>query len=467
MSRKCPACSKINPQDAFFCYFDGRLLSNENHQGPMNVGSLPFPTPFFFPDGQTCVNFNQLALACDNRWDEARALLGEGVWSTFFRGMGRLDLAAAAKQGAAEPDLDRGLSLMLEKLPADPDTLRPPKLAVESREENLGHLSPGIDLKFDIVILNEGMFLLRGVILSNSEWLVFGDHGAPAERMFQTRNTCSIGVRVLGGKLRAGLKPLLGEFVIDSNGGTLTVPVRAEVPIRPFPRGVNANDSLAGSSSPREVARKAKEFPNEAAILFAEGAVKAWYASNGWTYPIEGSEGSGKGAVQQFFEALGLTKAPPLEISTTSLKLRGKIGERLTKTVTVRTEESKPVYAAAWSNQDWVNLRPVKYLGNKVEIPIEITVPAKSGQTAEARVTIRGNGKQQFVVEVSVTIEKEIVPIMSKPAGARRDERAAHGEEERAGWAVPLWAWFGCGFVVAGFFVVLAMVVALVVRNLW
>ena len=32
--------------------------------------------------------------------------------------------------------------------------------------------------------------------------------------------------------------------------------------------------------------------------------MKAWYASNGWTYPIQGSHGSGRGAVQQFFERL-------------------------------------------------------------------------------------------------------------------------------------------------------------------
>jgi hypothetical protein len=216
-------------------------------------------------------------------------------------------------------------------------------------------------------------------------------------------------LRVLGSKLRAGLKPLVGEIVVETNGGAMTVPVRADVPIRPFPKGVYANDSLCGAKSPRDIARKAKEQPNDAAVLFADGAVKAWYASNGWSYPIEGSEGSGKGAVQQFFEALGLTKPPRLEINTSFITLKGKIGERLSRRVKIGTDEAKPVYAQAWSNQDWVKFGPIKYLGNKVEIPVEITVPAYPGETVTAQVTIQGNGKQQFFVPVNVAVDTQRV----------------------------------------------------------
>src|ERR1019366_8622018 len=100
-----------------------------------------------------------------------------------------------------------------------------------------------------------------------------------------TRSVGTIPVRVVGSKLRAGSKRLHGEIVVDTNGGTITVPVWADVPIRPFPKGVYANDVLAGARSPREIAVKAKEHPDEAALLFAQSAVKTWYESNGWTYP--------------------------------------------------------------------------------------------------------------------------------------------------------------------------------------
>jgi hypothetical protein len=405
MASQCPACLKTNPADAHYCYYDGRPLSKERQDGPLHVGALPFPMAFYFADGQACTNFNQLALACDERWEEAKGLLAQGFWPTFFAGIGRHDLAALAKRAVEEPDRDLGLSQLLEKFPADPEALRPPNLTLGSMEENLGVLSPGTDRTFELTILNRGMLVLRGMVLSNSDWLVFGDRTGPSQKMFQTRSICTIKVRVLGHKLRAGSKPLQGEIVVDTNGGMRTLLVRADVPIVPFPKGGHANDALAGAKSPHEIALRAKQFSNEAAILFEQGAVKAWYASNGWIYPIEGSEGSGKGAVQQFFEALGLTKPPRLAIDSNYLRFKGRIGERLSARATLSTEEAKPVYAHAWSNQDWVTFGPIKYLGNKVRIQVEVVVPALPGQTVLAEVIIQGNGKQQFVVPLSVTVE--------------------------------------------------------------
>jgi hypothetical protein len=443
MPTQCPACSTVNPEDAFYCYYDGRALSTERAQGPLQVGSLPFPTAFYFPDGQTCANFNQLALACNNRWEEARTLLADGIWPTFFNGIGRLDLAAAARQAANESDRDRGLSDLLQKLPADLDCLRPPKLALESTEENLGQLRPGADRKFALEIVNQGMLLLHGTISANCDWLALGDRTGPQAKLFQTRNFYTIAVYVLGGKLRAGLMPLAAEIVIETNGGTLTVPVRAEVPILPFPKGKYANDVLAGACSPREIALKAKEHPQEAALLFEQAAVKVWYASNGWVYPIEGTQGSGKGAVQQFFEALGLTKPPRLEISPQTLAFGARVGERLTKLVTIRTDEAKPVYAQASSNQDWARIGPIKYRGNMVTVPLEIVVPPRPGEIARAQVTIQGNGKQQFVVPVNVAIDNASgTPETGAPS---RTKRAV--QPTPMSW--PRWmAWFVGGFLV-------------------
>lgn len=427
---RCPVCSRINPAEAYFCFFDGKPLFKDLQPMALPVGRLPFPAPFCFSDGQPCTNFNQLALACNNRWEEAREILAEAIWPTFFAAMGRLDLAAAARQAAKEPDRDRGLCQLLEKLPADPDFLRPPKLGLGSPEADLGQLVPGADHTFDLVILNQGMLLLHGVAASNSDWLVFGDHVEPlpaeigpikarpcdrlehgeragqAQKMFQTRNGCTIPVLVLGSKLRAGLMPMLGEIVIDTNGGANTLPVRAAIPIRAFPKGRYANDLLAGVTSPRELALKAREFPREVGTLFEQGAVKAWYASNGWTYPIEGFDTMGMATVQLFFETLGLTKPPHLEIDPNPLKFRGKIGERLSKRLTIRTKEAKAVYAQASANQDWVTLGPIKYLGAKAKIPVEVQVPASSEETVQAQVTVLGNGNQRFVVQVIVAVHR-------------------------------------------------------------
>jgi hypothetical protein len=430
-ARRCPGCSRINPPDAYYCHFDGKPLFRDLEQTPLHIGTLPFPMPFCFSNGQACTNFNQLALSCNNLWLEARELMTDGIWATFFSSMGRLDLAAAARQAAKEPDPDRGLTQLLERFPADSDFLRPPKLGVGCTGVNLGELMPGTDYTFDLAIQNQGMLLLHGTVSSNFDWLAFGDPieplpaeqeaprvracgssvvshsaGRRTEKMFQTRHGCVIPVVVLGSKLRAGRKPLRGEIIVDTNGGTITVPLRADIPIRPFPRDVRGNDVLAGVCSPRELALKARESPKRAGVLFEQGAVKAWYASNGWTYPIDGADGSGTGAVQQFFEALGLTKPPRLEIDTSFLMFKGTIGESLQTRVMLRTQDAKPVYAQAWSNQPWVKPGPVRYMGAKVQIPVEIIVPDNIEEVAQAQLTIQGNGKQRFVVPVTVSVKR-------------------------------------------------------------
>jgi hypothetical protein len=418
MPNTCPACSRLNPAGAVYCHYDGRNLTGSPQTGALNVGTMAFAMPFCFADGRSCANFNQLALACDERWEESKSLLAEGTWSSFFSAIGRLDLANVAKEAAKEPDRDVGLSRLLEKFPVDAQTLRPPKLAVPSKGEDLGTLAPGTNKKFELMISNQGMLVLRGMIFADCDWLAFGTPNGGNQKIFQTRGVFTIPVHVLGNKLRAGLKPLQTEIVIDTNGGTITVPVKVVVPTKPFPKGRYANDSLAGARTPRELAVKAKEAPAEAGVLFEQGAVKSWYTENGWTYPVEGTIGSGKAAVQQFFEALGLTKPPVVELQTESITVSGAPGEKIIKKIVIGTKETKPVYAQGASNQPWVQVGAVKFKGTSVTLPVEITVPSKSGPRAEASIHIHANGRKQFSVPVSVTISSAPVEEESQEESA-------------------------------------------------
>jgi hypothetical protein len=405
MPIQCPTCSRVNPANASYCYYDGRGLHEAALNGPLGLGTRPFPLPFSFSDGHGCSNYNQLVLACDRRWNEARTYLVNGTWKSFFGAIGRADLAILAALSANQGDPDIGLCHLLERLPADAEALRPPKLALTSNVEDLGTLEPGKDYKLDVVIENQGMLVLRGSIVTECDWLAFGDHqGSTSTKLFQTRDTYGLSVRVVGSKLRAGKKPLEGQIVIDTNGGLQTVTVRATVPVRPFPRGQAGNDVLAGSASPREIAVRAKKHPRAAAVLFEQGAVKAWYESNGWTYPIRGTQAKGKCALQQFFEALGLTTPPHLEISTERIVCQGEVGKRLMKKVIVRTSESKFVHAEAHSNQDWVKVLSAIPQGNSTTLPLRIEIPPRPGETLDATVTFLGNGQQRFVVPVTLTV---------------------------------------------------------------
>jgi hypothetical protein len=410
MGTVCPRCSRRNPAEASFCYFDGVGLAGA--RGPLHVGSVAFPRPFVFPNGEACASFDQLVMGCQRNWALARDLLRGGQLEPFLAGIGRLDLAQAARLAGRAPDPDRALDELLGKLPSE--VLQPARLQAEPSTVNLGRVTPGKDTQFDLVLANQGMRLLFGAVACDCDWLALGD--GRGQKVFQTQAEVTIPVRVLGNKLRAGAKPYEGRLCIDSNGGTTTVTVRAEAPVRPFPSGV-----LAGAVAPRDIAVKAKAHPQEAALLFEQGAVEQWYKDNGWDYPVQGPAGSGLGAVQQFFEALGLVKPPKVTISGAAVTLQGAAGQRLEHRLKVRTEEKRPVFAHGWSDQPWLSVGPPQFQGPLVELSLETTVPPRPGERLEARVTVRANGNQRFVVPVTLAVADEPLPVLevleSVPAG--------------------------------------------------
>ncbi len=284
-----------------YCYYDGFVLGGSARNG-VTVAVRAFSHPFVFPNGRQCRDFHELALACQEDWATARDLLHKGYLKNFFSGLGRADLALAAAEAARFPDPDRGLDQLLAKLPTE--ALDEPRLRVQTLEINLGVLSAGQPREFPLHLENQGMRLVYGTITCvEGDWLALGDNAN--QKHFQFLHEWSVPIRVRSDKLRANKKPLEAHLEIESNGGSFIVDVRAQVPIQPFPSGV-----LAGAHSPRQVAEKARAHTKEAAALFESGAVAQWYRSNGWTYPVQGPSASGLGAVQQFFEALGLT-APP------------------------------------------------------------------------------------------------------------------------------------------------------------
>jgi hypothetical protein len=396
MAQTCSKCSRINPADAAFCYYDGNMLAG-HARAALSAGKQPFHGQFTFPSGRGCRNYDELAIACQNEWDAAKELLQQGYLESFLGGLGRSDLALAAREAARFPDRDRGLDQFLGKLPSD--ALTPPKLRLDPQEINLGVVPIGQDQHFDLNLDNQGMRLLYGAVSSDGcPWLTVGDGAGAPEKLFQFGDHATIPVHVHGLRLRAGNKPLEGRLVVESNGGNFAVTIRLEVPVKPFPDGV-----LAGAKTPRQVAEKAKAHPKEAALLFEKGAVARWYVDNGWTYPVQGPAASGLGAVQQFFEALGLTPPPRVEISARAVTLSGSPGDTIKYTLTVSTAEKRPVYAHGSSDQTWLEVGRPKLNGRTAHIPLVVpTVPNKA--TLTAKVTVVSNGNQRFVVPVTLNV---------------------------------------------------------------
>ncbi len=419
MAQTCTKCSRVNPPEAAYCYFDGCVLPGHGANGaPVSAGSKPFPSPFVFPNGKACRNFDELALACQQNWSAARDLLKQGYLETFFGSLGRSDLSLAAREAGRYPDRDRGLDQLLAKLPSH--VLPAPRVRVEPMEVNLGVVPLGQDRKFDLHLENQGMRLVYGSVTCDDgcDWLELGEQGGAPQKLFQFGGEQSVAVRVRGKRLRAGNKPLEGRLLVESNGGNVSVLVRAEVPVKPFPNG-----ALAGAKSPRQVAEKAKARPKEASALFESGAVARWYKENGWSYPVQGPSASGLGAVQQFFEALGLTPPPKVEISEKAVYLQGNPGALLRHSLEVRTQERRPVYAHGVSSAPWLEVGRPRLNGRTATIPLAVpSVPAKVGQVLSAKVTVTANGNQRFVVPVTLTVGGSVVVGSPLPVAAFASE---------------------------------------------
>jgi hypothetical protein len=398
MIPRCRKCGRANPPDAVYCFADGTPLDGQAGAS-RPAGARPFAHALVLASGRRCRTFDELALACHDDWSAGLDLLRQGYLEAFLVGVGRADLAAAARAAARFPDPDRGLDQFLAGLPTT--VLQPPRLYVEPREINLGTLAAGAARRFTLHLHNQGMRLLHGTVACDeTPWLALGDLPGVAEKHFCFRDELVLPVQVLGQRLRASSQPLEGRLAVSSSGSKITVTVRASMPVTPFPSGV-----LAGAISPRQLAKQAKAAPRQAAVLFEHGSVAAWYRDNGWTYPIPGPPATGLGAVQQFFEALGLTEPPKVTISTEAVSFIGNPGDRLDYTLEVRAAERRPVYAHAVSDRPWLEVRPVRLHGQVATVPLRVPeVPDAPGQTLLARVTVTANSGQRFVVAVGMAV---------------------------------------------------------------
>ncbi|HZZ78245.1 MAG TPA: hypothetical protein VFE62_06985 [Gemmataceae bacterium] len=396
MSLVCAQCSRVNPSDAAYCYFDGAALAGRAG-GPINAGSAPFPNQFVFPNGLACRNFDQLATACQQHWSAAIDLLKQGYLGSFFGGMGRIDLAAAAQEAAKFPDLDRGLDQLLSKIPSQ--AVQPPKLQAEPSVINLGVIKVGENRTSELHLTNLGMRLLYGTVTSDCKWLTIGEGAGHAEKMVQFGSEAIVPIQVRGQHLRAGTKPLEGHLTIDSNGGTVTVTFKADVPIVAYEGGL-----FAGAVTPRQVAEKAKAKPKDAAPYFEKGDVAAWYAANGWAYPVQGPIMSGMGSIQQFFEALGVAKAPKVSFSPKSLDLSGAVGKTVETAIEVSTAEKKVVYGWATCDKTWLEVGKTKLGGKTASIPITINIPKPCPPTLETTLNVVGNGNQKVAIPLKVAV---------------------------------------------------------------
>ena len=121
MAQTCTKCSRVNPADAAYCYYDGSSSQRAGRRrrpgDRVRVAAVSEPVRLSRRPA-VCRNFDQLAMACQQNWSAALDLLKQGYLEKFLAGLGRADLAMAAREAARFPDHDRGLDQFLAKLPS-------------------------------------------------------------------------------------------------------------------------------------------------------------------------------------------------------------------------------------------------------------------------------------------------------------------------------------------------------------
>jgi hypothetical protein len=391
----CPRCQRSNPDIAQFCHFDGIALRGGTAQA---AGALA--QEFVFPSGKRCRTYDELAAACQDDWAGARDLLRKGAFVQYFSSVGRMDLARAAQEGMAQADPDVGLSNLVSSLPLS--NTQGPRLDLNPRRLALGTVLAGETRQVPLTVSNQGQGMLQGTltVAEGGEWLRI--HGsANGQCSLKTPREQQVLLNIDTRGLAAG-QTYGARLTVITNGGAVEVPARLDLAAHAF-----ARQPFQGVRSPRELAERMRSQPKAAVPLLESGEIGRWFETNGWNYPVRGTPAKGVAGVQQFFENLGLSKPPSVQLSQTESFHRCKYPDGDRGQITLLTGSKKWVYANVESDAPWLRvLTPAVSGPQQAQIGYEIDVrQAPSSGTAEGTLTVYANGGQRLVLRVKLQVE--------------------------------------------------------------
>ena len=153
--------------------------------------------------------------------------------------------------------------------------------------------------------------------------------------------------------------------------------------------------------------------PKAAVPPLESGEICRWFESNGWNYPIRGVPAKGIAGVQQFFESMGLSRPPTVQLSQTELFCACKAGDSVRGVITLSTPAKKWVYANVESDAAWLKvLTPAVSGPQQAQIGYEIDArSAPAGQIVKAHLNFVANGGQKLTLRVLAQVEVQKVPV--------------------------------------------------------
>jgi len=111
MPTLCRICSRTNPAEAVLLSLSTELSCRAQQRlGPDRCRpERPLPRPFHFPTGEVCQNYRPSSPSTVKRIGKRPGSCSRtACWTAFLGGLGRGDLVAVATQAAAQSDPDRG-----------------------------------------------------------------------------------------------------------------------------------------------------------------------------------------------------------------------------------------------------------------------------------------------------------------------------------------------------------------------
>ena len=392
----CPRCRRANPAEAAYCYFDGgNLVSHQEGQ--------KLPSDFLFPSGRRARTLEDLANACQDEWATARDFLQYGALHAFFVSIGRHDLARVAHEGSQGTNPDIELTRFLDSLPVTRSNV--PKLDLQPRRFFLGRIPTDGGRELELVLSNPGKGTLQGTVSvsEGADWLTLVGNGAVqvvAGR--EQRLKLKLDVR----KLQAS-QNYAGQLRVVTSGGIVEVPVRFELVARPF-----AKPPFQGVRTPRELAEKMRAQPKQAGPLLESGDIERWFAGNNWPFPVTGPIAKGISGVQQFFEAMGLSKPPKLMLSQREVRYTAQYPDPVRFQVVLSTSSKKWVYADVRSDRDWLKVLTPKVIGPQSANILLEADPMRMTKypPPDATVSVQGNGGQNLRLKVALDVEGGPLP---------------------------------------------------------
>jgi len=350
---------------------------------------------FIFPSGRRCATFDDLAQGCQDEWDAARQLLRQGTFTQFFTQNGRADLVKAVQEAQAQEDADIALIRFVNALPVS----RPqaPRLDINPRRFLLGNLLAGENRQLHILLTNQGQGQLQGTlkVTEGGQWLKIDgarDGQCPLRIARDQKLLLQVDTRGMAAAQTYG-----GKLTVITSGGVVEVPVRMDLVAQPFPRA-----PFQGARTPRDMAERMRSQPKAAVPLLENGEIARWFAGNGWNFPVRGPLARGVAGIQQFFEAMGLSKPPHVQINQPEVRFACTYPETLRFQLNLHTSSRKWVYASVESDSPWLKVLTPQVSGpQQAAVGLEVDSRHMSGQLAQGQIKIVANAGQTLSVRVA------------------------------------------------------------------